>query len=188
MDIHAFTSTISKELGLTPYQVMVTEIPGMPEGMANAVINPLLKVIIVTPKAKGLLTEDELCAVITHELSHSYNNHMAKRIVVDGVSFVLSGINLFLPLPIWKKLLIQVGISATEIAIKWKMFHAQEFEADQLSFRYSLNQQLASALRKLEAVNKPLLPTNALVLALMSISHPSTEERIKRLSVPVITR
>jgi Zn-dependent protease with chaperone function len=186
MDVNTFTRIISNELGLEPYEVIVTELPGFTEGQANVMINPLLKVIVVTPKAQELLTEDELCAVMTHELAHAYNKHVEKRIVIDGVSVVLSGINVFLPLPIWKKLLIQVGITATEIAIKWKMFHAQEFEADHMSFRYSLNNALASALRKIEDFN--VHPSNALMAALMGITHPSTEERIKRLTAPVINR
>ena len=186
MNVNTFTRTISNELGLAPYEVIVTEVPGMPDGMANVMINPLLKVIVVTPKAKELLTEDELCAVMTHELAHAYNNHVEKRIVVDGVSVVLSGINVFLPLPIWKKLLIQVGITATELVIKMKMFHTQEFEADHMSYRYSLNKQLASALRKIEDHNPQ--PSNAFMAALMGITHPSTEERIKRLTAPVINR
>jgi Zn-dependent protease with chaperone function len=188
MDVKSFTSTICAELGLAEYNVMITDVPGMTEGMANVLINPLLKVIVVTPKAAELLTEDELCAVMTHELGHSYNNHVEKRLVVDGVSVVLSGINVFLPLPIWKKVLIQVGLTATEIAIKWKMFHAQEFEADQMSFRYHLNNQLASALRKLDVANESFKPSNPLLAAVAGMTHPSTEERIKRLTVPVINR
>ena len=188
MEVKAFVKIISEELGLKNYNVVIATVPQLPTGMANILVNPLLKVIVVTPEAAELLTEDELCAAMTHELAHAYHCHVEKRFVVDGVSIVLSGINVFLPLPIWKKLLIQVGISATEIAVKWKMFHAQEFEADQLSYRYSLNKQLASALRKLEVANDKFKPTNPVMAALTGMTHPSTDERIKRLNAPVINR
>jgi Zn-dependent protease with chaperone function len=188
MDANNFACTISKELGLVPHNVTIASIPGAPKGMANVFVNPLLSTITATPKAVEILTDDELCAVITHELGHSYNHHVEKRLVIDGVSFVLSGINLFLPLPIWKKVLIQVGLTVAELGVKYKMFHDQEYEADQLSFRYSLNKQLASALRKLDAANVSFKSTNPVMAAIGSITHPSTDERVKRLNVPVINR
>jgi Zn-dependent protease with chaperone function len=186
MEVKAFVKIASEELNLGNYSVVISKIPQLPDGMANIAVNPLLKVIAVTPEAATLLSEDELCAVMTHELGHSYHHHAEKRIVIDGVSVVLSGINVFLPLPIWKKVLIQIGLTATEIALKWKLFHTQEFEADEMSYRFHLNKQLASALRKLEDANSKFKPTNPVLAAISSITHPDTEERIKRLTAPVV--
>lgn len=186
MEVKAFVKIVSEELGLGNYTVGIMKIPALPEGMANIAVNPVLKVIAVTPEAATLLSEDELCAVMTHELGHSYHHHYEQRIVVDGVSIVLSGINVFLPLPIWKKVLIQIGLTATEIALKWKLFHTQEFQADELSYRFNLNKQLASALLKLEAANKRFAPTNPVLAAISGITHPATDERVKRLTAPVV--
>lgn len=190
MNAANFALTASKELGLAPHKMIIAEpeIPGLKRGTANVFINYLTNTIIVTPKAAEVLSDDELCGIVSHELGHAYNKHFVGKMAVDGIHLLLSGINLFLPLPIWKKLLIELGLTVAEIAVKYKMFHAQEFEADEMSFRFGLQLQLAAGLSKMDVANERFKPTNKMMAALGGLTHPPIEKRVKRLTTPIVNR
>jgi Zn-dependent protease with chaperone function len=187
MDTHKFADVVASELGLPKYKVVVQrELEGI-----NAMVVPVVNEIWLSQQMVEELTNEEICAVITHELAHPYHSHLAKRNAVSAGQFILSGINLFLPLPIWKKVVIELGMSTVAAIAKHKMFCAQEYEADEMSFRYHLQGSLVSALNKIEASAQELQKKSGQpqwMLALGSLTHPKTADRIARLSVPVINR
>lgn len=181
MDMHTFVKSTCKELGLNPHKIIIITDSNM-----NAFV--AMDTIMITSGLVRALTEDELCAVVAHELGHSYHKHGTKRLAITGGRMVLSGINWFLPLPIWKKVLIEVSLGVAQMAIQRPIFHQQEFEADEMCFRFNLQKPMVSALRKLQAeqVKQNVLPEMLSFLGTMT--HPDTEERIKRLDAPFINR
>lgn len=184
MDIQSFVTTACIELGMPKLKVEIieTELP-------NAFANQLANTIHVTRGLLDLLTPNEVLAVLTHEIAHIHHKHLHARLAISSGRLVLTGINLFLPIPIWKKLLIELGLSVAAMTTEMVLAHKQEYEADAMAYRYHLNQSLGSALRKLEDAHQSQmrsLGAPAFMSIVGRLTHPSTEERIKRLTGSII--
>lgn len=186
MDIHAFTKSTCKELGIPEVKIVIAQHEHL--GEYNAGADTLGRFVLITPKLHAIMTEDELCSIVTHELGHIYNHHGMKRSLGDAGRLVLSGVNFFLPLPIWKKILIELGLTVAELAAKRHFFHQQELEADDLTFRFGLNHAFASALTKMEEKNKASRSSNWLLNMMGTITHPDTQVRIDRLTKTINAR
>lgn len=185
--LYAFINPVAKELGLDPQTIIIA-----PSEDVNAFANGFMNMIVVTEGLLEICTEKEVYAVLVHEIAHTYHRHYAARMALNAGRVLFTGVNLFLPLPIWKKLLLEMGASIVFTGLQIPLFHKQEYQADELTFRYGLNQDLATSLLKFEdakaqSFNKSYgfaLPGWATVFG--RLTHPATEDRVKILSGTVI--
>jgi heat shock protein HtpX len=182
----------------------------VPTPAANAFAtgrDPQHAAVAVTQGIINLLPEDELEAVIAHELSHVYNRDTLTQAVAATIAGAISFLAQFFfffggttrdddsPNPIAGLLmLILAPIAATVIQLG--ISRTREFEADAGAAKLTGNpRSLARALQRLEQSARqlpmnanpafePLLITNALPktnLSSLFSTHPSTEARIQRL-------
>jgi heat shock protein HtpX len=166
---------------------------------------PRHSAVCVTAGLREMLNEYELEGVIAHELSHIKH----RDILISTIAAIVAGaISWISYLSFWGGgsrdrranpliallLLILAPLAATLIQLA--ISRSREFEADRLGAELAgTGQGLASALQKLESANKQIpLPVpdtqrNMFIVEPLTgsgfsklfMTHPSTEERIKRL-------
>lgn len=185
----------------------------VPTQAANAFAtgrNPEHAALAVTEGIINLLPEDELEAVIAHELTHVANRDTLTQAVAATIAGAISFLAQIVSYSLWfpssrdnnrganplglllTVFLAPIAASVVQLAIS----RTREFEADAGSARLTGNPRaLARALQRLEAMAKqlpmtgnpafePLLIMNSFsgqFLANLFSSHPSTEARIEQL-------
>lgn len=139
-------------------------------------------------------TEDEVVAVVGHELAHVKFRHLRKRILAYSLILLIPVIlflpdliapNLFSSLPLdWSLIIgvsgvifIIVGMGAIYLWV-FSISRRFEFQADRESATICGGEALSEALRKL--AQKNLIPTGKSSLL---NTHPSIQERLKRIEV-----
>ncbi len=182
----------------------------VPTSSANAFAtgrDPQHAAVAVTEGLLRLLPEDELEAVIAHELSHVYNRDTLTQAIAATIAGAISflaqmawffggsrnregGVN-----PLGFLLMIVLAPIAASV-IQMAISRTREFEADAGSARLTRNPRaLARALKRLENLGRelpmdsnpafePLLissPFSGQLLANLFSTHPSTEARIQNL-------
>jgi Zn-dependent protease with chaperone function len=149
--------------------------------------------------SRGLLdslNEEEVRAVVLHEVSHVKLSHLFKRLVYSAVlvvattaaaTFCVFLASVFLPAESDARSFIGLASAAGAFILTFKLLSRQsrehEFEADRYSVAMLGAQAdyLASALRKLDKVNgKTIRPLDPLSMSGDS-GHPPTERRIAAL-------
>jgi heat shock protein HtpX len=165
--------------------------------------------VAVTEGIMSLLPDDELEAVIAHELSHIYNRDTLTQAIAATLAGAISFLAQMVSYSLWFGgsqdeenrnpigfilTLILAPIAATIIQLG--LSRTREFEADAGSARLTGNPRaLARALQRLEGSARqfpmegnpafePLLITNAFPktnLSNLFSTHPSTEDRIRNL-------
>jgi heat shock protein HtpX len=185
----------------------------VPSQAANAFAtgrDPEHAAVAVTQGILNLLPEDELEAVIAHELSHVRNRDTLTQAVAATVAGAISYIAQMISYSLWftggsrdrqganplglllTMFLAPIAASVIQMAIS----RTREFEADAGSARLTENPEaLARALTRLETIGRqlplnanpafePLLissPFSGQFLANLFSTHPSTEARIENL-------
>lgn len=185
----------------------------VPTQAANAFAtgrDPEHATVAVTEGIINLLSEDELEAVIAHELTHVANRDTLTQAVAATIAGAISFLAQIVSYSLWfpssrdnnrsanplglllTVFLAPIAASVVQLAIS----RTREFEADAGSARLTGNPRaLARALQRLEATAKqlpmtgnpafePLLIMNSFsgqFLANLFSSHPSTEARIEQL-------
>jgi Zn-dependent protease with chaperone function len=185
MSPQTFVTSVCKELDIPNQQIVVlssnAKIPGLDCSIPGAYVIPMESgKIFITESLVKMLTEDEQCAVMLHEMTHVQRSHVQKHLAVQMGSSVVFGITMFLPIPLMAKMGALVGITAVDIAGRAAMLHQFEYEADAMTVRYNLHHQLASALRKLDTCIQSM-QLKWYVSAINSIAHPDMAKRIARL-------
>ncbi|MBE9177433.1 zinc metalloprotease HtpX [Oculatella sp. LEGE 06141] len=185
----------------------------VPTPAANAFAtgrDPQHAAVAVTQGIINLLPDDELEAVIAHELSHVYNRDTLTQAVAATIAGAISFLAQMASYSLWfggmsqdddspNPLGILLTVTLAPIAatvIQLGISRTREFEADAGAAQLTGNPRaLANALRRLERsaqqlpmpgnpAFEPLLITNALprnTLSHFFSTHPSTEARIQRL-------
>jgi len=161
--------------------------------------------VCVTAGLREILDDDELEGVLAHELSHIKH----RDILISTIAAIVAGAISWLSyLALWSgggrnrrsnplvALLLLIFAPLAAALIQLAISRSREFEADRLGAEtVGSGQPLANALRKLESANKRIpLPVpdtqrNMFIVepltgsgfAKLFMTHPSTEERIKRL-------
>lgn len=185
----------------------------IPTAAANAFAtgrDPQHAAVAVTEGIVRLLPEEELEAVIAHELSHIYNRDTLTQAVAATIAGAISFLAQMVSYSLWfggasrddngpnplgllaTVLLAPIAATVIQLGIS----RAREFEADAGAARLTGNPRaLARALQRLEASARqrpmvgnpafePLLITNALPKSLFSnlfSTHPSTDDRVQHL-------
>jgi heat shock protein HtpX len=204
-DLYRMVQNLCDRAGLPMPAVYI-----VPTEAANAFAtgrNPEHAAVAVTQGILRVLPEDELEAVIAHELSHVYNRDTFTQAVaatIAGAISLLAQMAYFIPFgsndregpnPLVALLsLILAPIAAT--VVQMGISRTREFAADAGAAKLTGNPRaLARALQRLEASARqmpldgnpafePLLIINSLSgenLANLFSTHPSTEKRIARL-------
>lgn len=182
----------------------------VPTSSANAFAtgrDPEHAAVAVTEGILRLLPEDELEAVIAHELSHVHN----RDTLTQAIAATIAGAISFLAQMAWffggsrnreggvnpiGLLLMMILAPIAASVIQMAISRTREFEADAGSARLTRNPRaLARALQRLESLGRelpmdsnpafePLLissPFSGQFLAKLFSTHPSTEARIQNL-------
>ncbi|AGW13730.1 zinc metalloprotease HtpX [Megalodesulfovibrio gigas] len=195
--LHQMVDELAREAGIPKPRVCI--IPGdAPNAFATG-RNPENGVVAVTEGIVGLLSRDELKAVLAHEIGHIKN----RDILVQTVAGVLASVVMFLanmaqwaaifgsfgsnsdedsPNPIAGLLLaILAPIAAT--LIQMAISRSREYLADSTGARLSHNPlALARALEKLSAYNaRGGMTSGSEATAHMFIVHPFTGSRVASL-------
>ena len=160
-------------------------------------------IITVTDGLLRNLTSRELAGVLAHELSHVRNNDMWVMTLADSVSrltswFALMGqVLLFINLPLilfggggisWLAILLLIFAPTISVLLQLALSRTREFDADLDAAQITGDPMgLASALRKLHDYQGGLLrrlfmPGRRVPDSWILSTHPSTEERIRRLA------
>jgi predicted Zn-dependent protease len=150
----------------------------------NAFALPGGRVGVFTGMLKAAANEDQLAAVIGHEVGHVNARHGAERIVAEqGIVLALRLGAMLLALgdvPIPPDLVVALGASAAEFGIVRPFSRAQELEADVLGLEY----MAAAGYRPREAVafwrRMQQLSGNDGVPQFLA-THPSSARRIEEL-------
>lgn len=150
----------------------------------NAFALPGGRVGVFTGMLKAAANEDQLAAVLGHEVGHVNARHGAERIVTQqGVALAVRlGATLLAlgDVPIPPDLVVAVGASAAEFGIVRPFSRAQELEADALGLEY----MAAAGYRPREAIafwkRMEQLSGNGGVPQFLA-THPSSARRIEEL-------
>lgn len=207
--LYQMVERLSRRAGLPMPAVYIVPTPG-----ANAFAtgrDPEHAAVAVTEGIMNLLPEDELEAVIAHELSHIYNRDTLTQAVAATVAGAISFLAQMVSYSMWfgggsrdennspnpiglLLTIILAPIAAT--VIQMAISRTREFSADAGSARLTGNPRaLARALQRLESSARqmpldgnpafePLLIMNSFsgeFLSNLFSTHPSTEARIQQL-------
>jgi heat shock protein HtpX len=208
-NLYRMVERLSRRAGLPMPAVYIVPMPG-----ANAFAtgrDPEHAAVAVTQGIMNLLPEDELEAVIAHELSHIYNRDTLTQAVAATVAGAISFLAQMVSYSMWfggssrdennspnpiglLLTIILAPIAAT--VIQMAISRTREFSADAGSARLTGNPRaLARALQRLESSARqmpldgnpafePLLIMNSFsgeFLSNLFSTHPSTEARIQQL-------
>jgi len=195
--------TLAQRVGLPMPRVYISPAQA-PNAFATG-RGPHHSAVCVTAGLREMLDDDELEGVLAHELSHIKH----RDILISTIAAIVAGAISWLSyLALWSGgdrnrrsnpliallLLIFAPLAATLIQLA--ISRSREFDADRLGAEtVGSGRPLANALRKLESANKriPLPvpdtqrnmfivePLTGSAVAKLFMTHPSTEERIKRL-------
>jgi predicted Zn-dependent protease len=183
--LHAYVSRIGKRIvqaSGSPYREWVFTV--LEGAQANAFALPGGRVGVFTGMLKVAANEDQLAAVLGHEVGHVNARHGAERLVAEqGIAWSLRLGAMLLSLgdvPIPPDLVVALGASAAEFGIVRPFSRAQELEADMLGLEYMAE----AGYRPSEAVAfwrrmQQLSGTGGLPPFLAT--HPSSAERIEEL-------
>nr|WP_303647822.1 M48 family metallopeptidase [Haloarchaeobius amylolyticus] len=143
-------------------------------------IVPGLRYVFVTETVFDLLDDDELSAVVAHEVAHHRQNHVVARFGLAAVVVVplLVGVEFGRP-----ELVRLVGLALLPYAFLWfKLIRRTEFVADREAARAVGPDAMARALETLLARRLILEPTGT-TSRLLDV-HPTVSTRIDRLESP----
>jgi len=207
--LHRMVERLSRRAGLPMPAVYIVPSPG-----ANAFAtgrDPEHAAVAVTEGIMNLLPEDELEAVIAHELSHIYNRDTLTQAVAATIAGAISFLAQMLSYSMWfgggsrdddnspnplGLLLTMILAPIAATVIQMAISRTREFSADAGSARLTGNPRaLARALQRLESSARqmpiagnpafePLLIMNSFAgefLGNLFSTHPSTEARIQQL-------
>ncbi len=206
--LHRMVQRLSDRAGLPMPAVYLVPSPG-----ANAFAtgrDPEHAAVAVTQGIVNLLPEDELEAVIAHELSHVYNRDTLTQAVAATIAGAISFLAQMISFSLWfgggsrdneggnplALLLTTMVAPVAATVIQLSISRTREFAADAGAARLTGNPRaLARALQRLEASARqmpmdtnpafePLLIMNSLSgkgLVTLFSTHPSTEARIQHL-------
>jgi Zn-dependent protease with chaperone function len=136
--------------------------------------------VILTKEIVEQLNDKELLAVIYHELGHIKNKDSFKMFLFSSLLLPLSTLKtwiLFREFDWSDYLILTLVTSLIEMGIS-KLQKRAEYMADEFAARYCGKENIINALLKITPENKR---------DLSSYSHPSTNERIKRLEKMLYT-
>jgi predicted Zn-dependent protease len=183
--LHAYISRIGKrivEASGSPYREWVFAV--FEGAQANAFALPGGRVGVFTGMLKVAANEDQLAAVLGHEVGHVNARHGAERLVAEqGIVWGLRLGAMLLSLgdvPIPPDLVVALGASAAEFGIVRPFSRAQELEADALGLKY----MAMAGYRPREAITfwrrMQQLSGNGGVPPFLA-THPSSVQRIEEL-------
>lgn len=162
---------------------------------ANAFLTGLgkNKRIILFDTILELLNEEEILAVITHELGHKKKNHIYKLFFINFIIliFYITLLKIFINVHFFENelpthiillyYLIFIFVINYFVQIVLNYFSRKfEVEADDFTKKQGLGKYLVSALKKLTINNLSVLEPHPLFYYL-NYSHPTTIERIRKL-------
>jgi predicted Zn-dependent protease len=183
--LHAYISRIGKrivEASGSPYREWVFTV--FEGAQTNAFALPGGRVGVFTGMLKVAANEDQLAAVLGHEVGHVNARHGAERLVAEqGIVWGLRLGAMLLSLgdvPIPPDLVVALGASAAEFGIVRPFSRAQELEADALGLKY----MAMAGYRPREAITfwrrMQQLSGNGGVPPFLA-THPSSVQRIEEL-------
>lgn len=206
--LHSIVEEISRKAGIPKPNVFI--IPTRTPNAFATGRNPNHAVVACTDGILDLLDKDELRGVLAHEISHVKNRDVLITTIAATIAGVISYVaymaqwstmfgsgdddrgNLF------SVLLLSIITPIIAMIIQLAISRAREFHADETGARtIKDSKSLASALQKLEAGVKHhpldfgspatsslfiLNPFTAHGFARLLSTHPSTQERVKRLN------
>ncbi|ABW02517.1 M48 family metallopeptidase [Caldivirga maquilingensis] len=150
----------------------------VPSPECNAVsLNLINKVILVSTKLVACLNEDELRAVIHHELGHIINKDTYKALVASVVYSLVSAVMLLYVIPRIGLTLVTVSayalIALLAIVISLTLSRINETKADLYALSKGYKESLATALVKVTypSIHSPLIKQ-------VFLSHPTTLSRV----------
>ena len=161
-----------------------------------------MKRVVIFDTLIEKLSNDEIEAVLTHELGHFKRRHILKRMIISfamsfrvfaGLGFVSRqawfyegfgvDISVAIASPFAAFLLFALAFPSFSYWFKFAsnyMSRLHEFEADSYAASHARPPDLASALVKLHRDNAATLTPDPLY-TLVNYSHPTAEQRIARL-------
>lgn len=209
--LYNIVKSVAQKAGLPMPEVGVSEFP-MPNAFATG-RNPENAAVVATRGLLNLLTDEELEAVIGHEMSHVKNRDILVMSVASTLVFVLT----YASRMVWWGMIfgdnrrenngpmIVVGIVCmifvpiAALLLQLAVSRSREYLADETGARITGKPlQLANALRRLESgcshpnnkysdtahanmwISNPIRKA---AFAGMFSTHPTTEERIRRLEI-----
>jgi heat shock protein HtpX len=194
---------LSKKAGLPMPRVYIS-----PAATPNAFATgrgPRHSTICVTAGLREMLAADELEGVLAHELSHIKH----RDILISTMAAIIAGaISWISYMVLWSgnrsrranpllALLLFILAPLAATLIQLAISRSREYEADRLGAKLTgTGRPLANALRKLENANRQIplqvpdslsnmftvAPLTGSSVARLFMTHPSTQERIKRLT------
>ncbi|MGZ8401455.1 MAG: M48 family metallopeptidase [Methyloceanibacter sp.] len=182
--LHGYVSRIGERIVAasgSPYAKWVFVVfEGKP---ANAFALPGGRVGVFTGMLKIVANEDQLAAVLGHEVGHVNARHGAERLVAEqGIAWALRLGALLLSLgevPIPPDLVVALGASAAEFGIVRPFSRAQELEADALGLGYMAKagyrpREAITFWRRMQQLTDNGVPP-------FLATHPSSAQRIEEL-------
>jgi Zn-dependent protease with chaperone function len=166
--------------------------PGRSQRVANALqvgMIPGLRYVLITDYLLDNMTDDEVDAVVAHEIGHARGNHIIKKLlgilVVWGLLLWATGTaagGSHNSQPGLLVAMIPIGFIVALIVVQGVLGIRLEQKADDAAARDVGSEHLASALGKLSDLNHTRLRTGKAWNLLTQ--HPGLEQRIQRLRRP----
>lgn len=167
------------------------EVYMVPDKLPNAFTEGYTPTMYYTEGLSKILTQKEEMAVYCHEYGHYKEHHIIKQNVgFMGITLALAVLLHYLlkkGLNSWLAIILYYLVPQ-ELANRL-LSKPEEYVADSYAFKYGLGRELASALKKMEAVFRGLICQNfdetqcdrIMQDAAKSSTHPATKDRIDRL-------